>query len=253
MRTLFAVRNITAEDWPAYGMARLGAVIGRDGANEDIPLYELVKPDGAEGIYVVNGAAPLLQEKEGTGVHYFNARYVAVAADKVYTVGDTIGSVEDQWEAGDDTDNGGQFHVTDEKNDDDIAPVVALATGGTSTPGGGSGGCACFCIENGDIEVGGIETTKKKSIWFASDVTMNRSAHGHVIFPYGYYEVTYSAITGNWKRDIGDILLAVYNDGSSATSATTMDGSLTYEFPGPSRPTVTLTVTASVAAPPPPP
>ena len=251
MRTLFAVRNITAEDWPAYGMARLGAVIGRDGANEDIPLYELIKPDGAEGIYVVNGAAPLLQDKEGTAVYYADARFVAVAADKVYTVGDTIGSVEDQWEAGNDTDNGGQFHVTDEKNDDDIAPVVALSTGGTTSGGGGgSGGCACFCLESGDIEVGGIETTTKKSIWFASDVIMNRSAHGHVIFPLGYHEVTYSVGTGNWELDIGDVLTAVYNDGSSATSATTMDGTLTYEFPGASRPTVTLTVTAYVAAPP---
>ena len=247
MRTLFAVRNSTGESWPAYGMARIGDVLGRDGANEDIPLYELLKPDGEDGIYIVNGAAPLLQGNEGTGVYYFNSRYVAVDEAKNYEIGDTIGAVDNQWEAGDNGGHKDHFNVVDVKNDDDIIPVVSIATSSTTTtPTTGNGNCPCTCIEDGDIEVDGKITSSQWSILVPA--TTFSSQFGTITFVGGSHVIVYNSGSGTWALDVGDYLIAAYSDGSDATEDTTMDGVLTMTW-GTSEATVTLCITGEVPEP----
>lgn len=122
MKTLFAVRNSTGETWPAFGMARLGAILDHDGRNADLPLYTLLKPDGAVGIYVVNGASALATTKDGTANHYLDAQRVAVASVAVIAIDDNLGAVAGQWEAG----NGGHFLAVDAKNARNIVAVVLL-------------------------------------------------------------------------------------------------------------------------------
>lgn len=130
MKTLFSVRNSTGEAWPAFAMARLGALVMRDGVNSDLPLYTLLKPDGQAGVYIVNGASPLASGNEGAGIHYIDAQRVSVKESLVVALDDVIGAVADQWEAG----NGGaaNFLVLDEKNEHGVATVVSIGSSGGS-------------------------------------------------------------------------------------------------------------------------
>lgn len=129
MKSLFAVKNSTGETWPAFGMARLGAVVDHDGRNADLTVYTLVKPDGAGGIYVVNGASPLPTARNGTAIFYLDAQRVAVPSGTTVAVNDEIGSVSGLWTAGIGG-SGGQFRVADAKNTENIAPVVAKSSSG---------------------------------------------------------------------------------------------------------------------------
>lgn len=94
----FSVKNQTGETWPAYGMAKLGEVLSYDGPNADIPLYDLIKPDGDDGIYIVNGASDLADDDEGTAVHYSTSQYVSVEGTEV-EVGTFVGAIPDKWYA----------------------------------------------------------------------------------------------------------------------------------------------------------
>lgn len=241
MKTLFHVKNTTGESWPAFGMARLGPILRYDGVNSDVPLYTLVKPDDADGIYVVNGASPLANNTEGTAIHYQDAQYVLVKSSETASVGITIGAVDGEWTAGSASNNGGQFDATDQKNTANVIPVVSKATGATAAGGGGE--CPCVCIENGDAVVNGITTTSRWSI--AMKQEKFKSGYGTIIFPAGSYSVVLNEAGDKWELDIGDALTAVYDDGSSATEDTTMDGMLTMEW-GPYGPVVKLCVDGSV-------
>jgi hypothetical protein len=243
MKTYFAVKNGTGATWPAYGMARLGAVLQYDGVNNDVPLYTLVKPDGAAGIYIVNGVGPLENTKEGTGIHYQDAQYVAVEAAEAAGVGVTIGAVGGQWTAGSIAGNGSQFTAVDAKNDNKIIPVTARAT---SSAAAVSGDCPCVCIENGDAVVNGITTTSRWSIAMKQETF--KSGYGTIFFPAGSYAVILNNAGTIWELDIGDVLAAKYNDGTSATADTTMDGTLSMEW-GTSGPVVKLCVDGAVPAP----
>ena len=245
MKSLFHIKNTTGESWPAFAMGRLGPITRYDGTNSDVPLYTLVKPDGAEGIYVVNGGSPLVNNQEGTGIHYLNAQHVLVKSSEAATVGTSIGAVSGQWTAGSDTGNGAQFDATDQKNSLSIIPVVAKSTGDAAAAGD-TGDCPCVCIENGDAVVNGITTTSKWSV--AMKQEKFKSGYGTIIFPAGSYEIVLNDAGDKWELDIGDALTAIYNDGSDATEDTTMDGTLTMEW-GAYGPVVKLCVDGSVPEP----
>jgi hypothetical protein len=246
MKSLFHVKNTTGEAWPAFAMGRLGSITRYDGPNADVPLYTLVKPDGAEGIYVVNGASPLANNAEGTGIYYLNAQHVLVKADEVADVGTSIGAIEGEWTAGSGSGNGAQFDATDEKNALNVIPVVAKSNGSGSSGSGGTGSCPCTCIEHGDAVVNGIVTSSRWSI------TMNQEVFpgefGDIILPAGEYTVVLNTESTEWRLDIGDALTALYLDGSSATEDTTMDGTLKMIW-GPYGPVVTLCVDGAVPDP----
>ena len=69
---------------------------------------------------------------------------------------------------------------------------------------------------------------------------------GNIIFPAGSYALIYNSGSGTWVDDIGDVLTSVYLSGTSATSATTMDGTLTMGFDAYGVPYVTLCVDGTV-------
>ena len=122
MRTMFAVKNQTGETWPAYGMGRLGGILQRDGANADLPLYNLMKPDGRRGIYVVNGAGELASGREGTAVYCQHAQFVFCGGEGVEAHA-LIGAVSGQWYASEI--GASQFRAVDDKSEDfQATPVV---------------------------------------------------------------------------------------------------------------------------------
>jgi hypothetical protein len=246
MKTYFAVKNETGETWPAYGMARLGAVLQYDGVNSDVPLYTLVKPDGAAGIYIVNGVGPLATATEGTGIQYLDAQYVAVGADEDAGVGGTVGAIAGQWTAGSGDGNGSQFTTVDIKNDDDIAPVIAIASGGSGSTG--SAVCPCNCLGIGDVVVNGIETTSRWSVKLTAQPF--HQIYGDIRFPGGTHILTLDSASSTWVKDIGDLLTAEYADGTDATDATTMDGTLTLSLDIGGKPTLKLCVDGEVTEPP---
>ena len=102
--------------------------------------------------------------------------------------------------------------------------VPAPSGGGGSTVSSNS---CCGCIDNGNIIVDSIETSSKMNVSL-NDVYLYQS-NGYIKLPAGVYELIYSSGSGTWTLDVGDFLVAFYNDGSSATSATTMDATLTFD------------------------
>ena len=107
-------------------------------------------------------------------------------------------------------------------------PLAASST--TTTPPTTDSGCACTCIDEGDIEVQGIITT---SVWSVTVPAVRfEQTHGTITLPAGTYIITYNTGTGTWVLDVGDDLVAVYNDGSDATVDTTMDGTLSMSWGG---------------------
>jgi hypothetical protein len=120
------------------------------------------------------------------------------------------------------------------------APAVAEVVPTTPTE------CPCVCIENGDAVVNGITTT---SVWtVAMKQEKFKSGYGTILFPAGTYDIVLNDAGDKWELDIGDVLTATYNDGSSATADTTMDGALTMEW-GAYGPVVKLCVDGLVPEP----
>lgn len=103
--------------------------------------------------------------------------------------------------------------------------VVAGGDGGTSAA---AGSCECFCLEDGDTVVNGVETTSKWSIQMGTEVF--RQPNGSITFPSGSYELTLDEGEESWSLDIGDLLTAAYSSGADATADTVMDGTLTMAF-----------------------
>lgn len=235
----YNVKNQTGETWPAYGVARLGDVLLYDGVNSDVPLYDLKKPDGNDGIYIVNGSVDIATGTEGTAIHYSIAEYVFVDSETV-AVGDIVGAKSGQWSAAKSANQ--DFRCTDSKNTTTkIAPVVALSSGGGSSS---SSGCPCTCISAGDIIVNGVETSSKWTVPMTEQAFSQ--TNGWIIFPAGSYTIVWDTGTSTWTLDIGSYLTSFYNNGTSATSATTMDGTLTMEWIIGSAPTLKLCVTGTV-------
>jgi hypothetical protein len=207
-------------------MAKLGNVLSYDGTNADVPLYDLVKPDGQAGIYVVNGVADVPDGKESTAIHYSIAEYVFVDTT-VVTVGTAIGAIAGQWYASDADANLGQFYAVDTKNNA-IAPVIPIASGAVAS--GGSGVCPCECIDNGDMTHDTIETTTKFTCVLPS-VTMNHP-NGKVNFPGREVTVVYDVGLSYWDLDIGDDLTAVNNDDVDVTASSTLSGTAKFYLTG---------------------
>jgi hypothetical protein len=100
------------------------------------------------------------------------------------------------------------------------------------------------CISDGDILVNDIETTSRWSVAMSQEVF--KQEFGNIILPAGTYTLIKDADDELWIADIGDALTSVYLSGTDATSATTMDGTLTMGFDAYGVPYVTLCVDGTV-------
>lgn len=122
-------------------------------------------------------------------------------------------------------------------------PIVYGGGGGTTTT---STGCGCSCIENGDIVVDGIVTSSRWGITVPR-VSIDQT-YGKIILPAGAYIVVYDSGSGTWVLDVGDSLIAFYNDGTDSTADTTMDGTITMTWGGTTA-TIEVCIDGTVPAP----
>ena len=98
--------------------------------------------------------------------------------------------------------------------------------GGQNSP---SDVCPCFCIEEGNLSVNGVETVVQYTVTLGA--LEWKYEHGTINLSAGQYIVTWVPSRQLWVLDIGENLTASFNDGTSATNLTTMDGEITLSFP----------------------
>lgn len=123
----FMYKNISGETYPAYGCGRLKDFIEFDEASGN-PIYELVKPDGVAGIYVVNGANNIENDSLGVAVSLDDATLVLVDdaedADGQPSAGDICGPTRRLWIA---TTSGSGFRAAGDPNNR-VVPVTQQGT-----------------------------------------------------------------------------------------------------------------------------
>ena len=100
------------------------------------------------------------------------------------------------------------------------------ASGGTNSPGDE---CGCECIENGDLILNGTDVALQYIVSLPELIW--KQQYGTIKLPAGDYTLTWNPGRQLWVLDIGDLLIATFNDGSDATNLTTMDGEITLSFP----------------------
>lgn len=242
VKKLFAFQNKSAEAMPPFGIGRLKSVLSISGASNE-PQYELIKPDAeTDGVFVVNGPSTVPVDGFGSGVQLDHANVVLIDEAATPAFGAICGPVNGKWTA--DTEGTGLRSLGSAANK--LIPVIGLGGNGSSSGGGGSGACGCQCIDTGDIYVNGVLTTSKFNVTF-NKVQKRKQVNGWIQFPAGTYIVTWSTARGLWFLDIGSLLTSFYTDGTSATSATTMDGEITMEWTAlGARPKVKLCITGTV-------
>lgn len=240
----FSFQNKSGATYPAFACGRLNAILSTSPGSSQ-PIYELVKPDGEEGVYVVNGPNAVAADAYGVATSITDATLVLLddgSTTDAPTFGQTCGPTNARWAA---TVTGTGLTACGALTNK-IMQVTPIPSSGAA---GSAGSCPCACIEDGDIVVGGIITS---SVWTVPmPATRFVQTNGTITFPAGTYTLTYDSGTGTWTLDIGAFLTATYNDGSSATSATTMDGTLTMTWAG-AEAEIKLCVDGTVPAPPPP-
>lgn len=124
-------------------------------------------------------------------------------------------------------------------------PIVYGGGGGGGTTS--SSGCACSCIDNGDIEVNGIITSSRWSVTVPK-VTVDQT-YGSITLPAGTYVIEYDTGSNTWILDVGDQLSAAYNNGDDATEDATLDGTITMSW-GSSAATISVCIDGTVPEPP---
>jgi len=224
--------NESGETVPAYGVVQLRTNFS--GASK------ASKPSSTDGLFFVNGMVTVAATKSGESLTWDKPRPVLI--NGTVTVGDEVGPVSGQWYM--DTAGSG-FRVLRQPSGG-VGVVVASSGGGGA--GGPGTGCGCNCLDNGDILVNGYEMSSAEVVGF-NEPQEFPGTNGTIILPAGTYTMTWDSGAGKWILDVGAYLIATYNDGSSATSATTMDGELTMEWASAgSDPIVKLCITGSVSA-----
>lgn len=127
-RRVFAVKNMSGVAWPPFAIAKLGAVVSRDGMESERPTHAIDKPNGDDsGIFVVNGSVTIASGGISMAVFWKQADYVRVLATEDVELNDEVGPVADEWACSLD---GSGLIVQDEKDTQNVAPVVAASGGG---------------------------------------------------------------------------------------------------------------------------
>lgn len=236
--------NKSGETMPARACGKLQTVqSARDPLGN--PRFEVIKPDSSSGPWIVNGDCPVPHNGAGMGFLLKDATKVLAKAqegESDLALGDKIGPTEGIWEA---TRDGQGLIVLDDA--DHAGNATVFAQPAVDAVAGSIGSCGCYCIEQGDINVSGIETTSEWGV-LIGPVTVE-VPNGRVTLPYGNYYMRWDNADGYWSDDVGSVLTAEYSDGTDATGAATLEGLLIFTHNEGGRMRVKLQVTATIPAP----
>jgi len=231
------IKNDSGETIPSFSVCRMTtlAEVGSDGE----PIMKVVKPDGdTSGFYVVVFGSAIAAGAFGVAVRIFDAIAVRVDTTDPPDIGDKIGPVDGEWFAA-----VGESHLIAMSTPSVVGVIAAIGnTAGGSSSGAGS--CPCVCLDSGDIEIDGIETTSRRTVTMSTELF--KQAFGTIAFPAGTYTLIYDTGLEIWTLDIGDLLTSTYTSGTDATSSTTMDGTLIMGFDSYGVPYVELCVDGTV-------
>lgn len=117
----FNIVNTSGETWPFLAIGRLGAVAETAGADDEIPIYELVKPDGAAGIYIVNIGSAVADDGYGVGATFDEATHVRIDPDSTVVPNSRVGPIPGNWFA---NLGGAGFKCVNTEADLQIVPVI---------------------------------------------------------------------------------------------------------------------------------
>ena len=84
--------------------------------------------------------------------------------------------------------------------------------------------CACTCIDNGDIEVDGLETSSRWAVQL--NTVTEVQANGSLVLPAADHYLDWDSGAGYWIKTVTPEMTAAYTSGNDATGATTMTGTL---------------------------
>jgi hypothetical protein len=84
-------------------------------------------------------------------------------------------------------------------------------------------------VEKGNLSVNGVSAVVQYTV--SLPTLLWKSEYGTISLPAGEYTISWVPARQLWVLDIGDSLVATFNDGSDATNLTTMDGEITLSFP----------------------
>jgi hypothetical protein len=123
--------NDSGEEVPAYGVVQL--------RTDFDTTSHVSKPNGSDGLFFVNGHAPVAISKHGESLLWSQPRPVLLELG--VTVGDQVGPVDGEWKM---TPNGSGFRVIRQPNEEGIGVVVQV---------GGAGGSGAHWIEFTVVDV----------------------------------------------------------------------------------------------------
>ncbi len=190
----FMFKNKSGETFPAFGCGRLKSVLSTDAATGN-PVFELVKPDGQDGIYVINGPNNIIDDAEGVAFSLNEATVVLIddgSAATAPTFGETCGPVDARWAA---TKEGAGLRATGVIGNR-LMPVIPVSAGwecvvildgslakASHALTGGTNCLATVCEWNGDDDEY-VETAKQITVWNHAEAT----AHATNTFGYARFK-----------------------------------------------------------------
>ncbi|TXH55178.1 MAG: hypothetical protein E6Q97_09360 [Desulfurellales bacterium] len=228
-------KNTSGEEMPAFGIGKLKVVGSRTGMSNAIQ-FEIGKPDGEDGIFVVNGPVPLADDGVRGMIAWDAAAAVLVDSGETVALNTVIGPVADSWAC---STSGTGYVCQSAKESDDVVPVHYVPAVSPASGGSGDCGCGCTCADGWDVVLSdGTKTTKYMRWTLVADVEITVT-NGHIWLPAGNYDLEYESSTNaTWSLDVSSSLRARYTDsvdsetgeitrGDEVTVGVTKSGSMT--------------------------
>lgn len=194
---------------PAFGVVQLTAITDE--------AYEAVRPTTTEGLFFVNGPVSVAASIRGESYLWSRPQRVK-CSEAGLAVGDVVGPEAGSWEM---SSAGTGFMIM-------VPPDSGVAIVERS---GGSGGaaatdccCPCTCIDEGDIDVDGVETSSRWAVPIPAEVE-EVQANGSLVLPAATHYLDWDGTV--WKKTVTSEMTAKYTSGADATGDTTMTGVLT--------------------------
>lgn len=223
--------NDAGETVPAYGVVEMTAISSG--------IMTAGKPSGTAGLFYTNGHITVADGVHGESRLWSTPQRVKCSEAGLF-VGDVVGPTAGSWEMS----TSGTGFVIMVPPSSGVAIVERI--GGSGAAAASDCCCGCTCIDEGDIEVDGLETTSRWAVRL--NEIREVQANGSLVLPAGDYYLNWSAGDGYWVDDVSAAMTAQYTSGNDATGDVTMTGTLILRKDDGGYTTLKLTFTGTVPA-----